>query len=687
MTLWFQEIAEMSPTACSLLAWAIVVLTLRHPTCTVTRDLHVTNLTFVVNNWQTVTVRWDLEGDPDVNGINVSVIWTAAGARYWYTCSKSTLRSCFLDERDYSDSSKYIFNITVSTQDGETVHINASMNPSDYVIPAPLKSLHVGEVTSRCVELLWQYRDLGRDVNFNVTYSDSTSTNTGITSHYNMTVCGLTPYTRYNFSVSAMSATARDGYRSKPRTVSSVTEEEKPGAAPNMTVGSFTTHTCSNNKRDVTVYLRPPNRPSHNGVLRRYLATSAPRFYRNISYPAQTLLLEDLNCNDDYSVFVCVTNDAGVSPPFSLRIPKLGDVVPPLNVLVAFDNTSVKVSWESASQRGKKNWTVFWNVSCVRNPDDQPCQNHMDWINLETNESFVKFPFEMPPEVIQFGVAMTTDGGNSGMVLSSCVYNVSKIPTEPPPVLSVESQPNLGLTVKWSLETCYNDMLITQYNIQHCYNRDFTTCESASVSSENNSYVIRGLQKDVQYRVRIRQRTAAGLYGVFSEPVDRLAVDTRLTILEIFGITIGCLIYVMGLGYTIVQCIRHTCQRWNRNEEIILPRFYSITGVQEASASTSMNTYDTVQRTLGTEGPRASHFLSILDSCLDTKPQKNAKADRSAQLSAKSLREDYAMVGMKDDSMPGNSVSLLQLSDVGVWGDSSGSSDEDVTPYVTAGRE
>lgn len=53
-----------------------------------------------------------------------------------------------------------------------------------------------------------------------------------------------------------------------------------------------------------------------------------------------------------------------------------------------------------------------------------------------------------------------------------------------------------------------------------------TLSDTTSISSERDTYVIPGLLKDVTYRVRIRQRTVAGLDGVFSDPEYRKVIDT-----------------------------------------------------------------------------------------------------------------------------------------------------------------
>ncbi|XP_071119799.1 receptor-type tyrosine-protein phosphatase S-like [Haliotis cracherodii] len=655
------------------------------PALTTEEAPEATNFTFVVSNWETLTAGWDIVRHQHPEDINVSVIWTARGANYWYNCSKSTHRSCFLDENDFNGSTNYTFNITLSTQDGASVKI-MSMMTRDHVKPAPVESLNVTHFTSRCVGLAWNKNRWSRDVTFRVTYSTFTSINTTETAEQTITICGLTPNTRYNLSVSA---TAGYGYPSDPRTAPALTTEEEPGAAPNMTDASFTAHKCVNNKRSVTIYLRPPDHTTHNGVLRRYNVTYA-RGLNNADITDSTVLLEALDCNVDYNVSVYAANDVGMSPPFTLRIPKLGDVLPPTDVLVAFDNESVNVSWKSASQE-EKNWTISWNIFCVWNHDVQDCENQVDWIKSDNNESFVKVPLKMPPDKIQFAVSMTTAGGSSGMVLSSCVYNVSKSPKDKPAVLSVKSQPNLGLTVKWSPERCHDAMLITEFRVEYCHNANYVTCDTTSISSESDTYVIPGLLKDVTYRVRIRQRTVAGLDGVFSDPVYHKVIDTRFPVSLIGWITIGCLIFLIGLGYTLAQCIKKAHHKWNEYEEISLPHLYVISGVQETSPSAGMNTIDSGRGSRGPEDDRASRYQSLVPNFVSNPGLKNEKKPKeNASFSVESLDTDYTRVIIDDDSMPGHPVPSFQyqqLTDEDVWADSAGSSDESLPPYVTAGTK
>ncbi|XP_046365854.2 receptor-type tyrosine-protein phosphatase F-like isoform X2 [Haliotis rufescens] len=652
-----------------------------------TEDPEATNFTFVVSNWKTLTAGWDIVGHQHPEDINVSVIWTATGANYWYYCSTSTHRSCFLDESNFRGSTSYKFNITLSTQDGASVK-SMSMTTRDHVKPAPVESLKVTHVTSRCVGLAWNKDRWDRPVTFRVTYSTFTSTNTTETSEHTITICGLTPNTRYNLSVSA---SAGHGYPSDPRTAPANTTEEEPGAAPNMTDASFTAHKCVNNTRSVTIYLRPPDHTTHNGVLRRYNVTYA-RGLNNADITDSTVLLEALDCNADYNVSVYAANDVGMSPPFTLRIPKLGDVLPPTDVLVAFDNESVNVSWKSASHE-EKNWTISWNIFCVWNHDVQDCENQVDWIKSDNNESFVKVPLKMSPDKIQFAVSMTTAEGSSGMVLSSCVYNVSKSPTDKPVVSSVKSQPNLGLTVKWSPKRCYDAMLITEYRIEYCHNANYVTCDTTSITSESDTYVIPGLLKDVTYRVRIRQRTVAGLDGVFSDPVYLKVIDTRFPVSLIGWITIGCLIFLIGLGYTLAQCIKKAHHTWNEYDEISLPHFYVISGVQETSPSAGKNTVVSGQGSRGPEDDRVSRYQSLVPNFVSNpglKNEKKTKENPHASLSVESLDTDYARVIIDDDSMPGHPVPSFQYqqpTDEDVWADSAGSSDESLPPYVTAGTK
>ncbi|XP_067678584.1 leukemia inhibitory factor receptor-like [Haliotis asinina] len=545
---------------------------------------NVTDLQVLLNDWSNVTVSWDKGLYLHPGDISVATSWRAASETGWHSCSVSNSTSCFITP--YTSTGNLTFNITVTnTKIGDTLSMTRTADPEDYVQPAPVAALELVNVTSRNVTLKWRHSV--RDLTFTVITQSPTSNMTLTTSENQAVITNLRPYTKYDFIVSAMSATARHGYRSEPRTVSTSTNEEAPAAASS----TFLAHDCIDGERNVYVFIKPPPKEFQYGMLTKYTITlldstvKATANYKCnkmtqcnttgkvIVCPATTasVSLDDLNCNVDYSISVTASNRAGASPKFSQRLSKLGDVRPPTDVHSAWNGTEVTVYWTSADQPDL--WTVLW---CLWGPTHKTCQGDVQWITVDGAQRSAQLSMKSKPAVTRFGVSMETGKGSSGLAMSGCRYNVSAVPAKPNKTsFYIESKADLALTVRWRLDRCSPKGFITFIYIEHCVG-NVPVCGGVNVSSETSHYLIADLQKDVNYTVRLRQVSDMGRIGPYSDPKFGVPIDTRLAAGIIILIVFACFLCLMVIVYISRRCCRSLYRKWVESEDIVMPELSEV---------------------------------------------------------------------------------------------------------------
>ncbi|XP_048255893.1 leukemia inhibitory factor receptor-like isoform X2 [Haliotis rufescens] len=548
---------------------------------------NVTDLKILLNDWNNVTVSWDTGGYLHPWDISMTTVWRAASEEGWHNCSVSNTTSCF--NASYTPTGNLTFNITVTNKKvKDSLSMPFTVDPEDYVRPAPVMALELISVTSRDVTLKWGNNTNRRNLTFTVITRSATSNMTVTTSENQITISDLRPNTKYDFSVSAMSATARHGYPGEPRTVSNSTGEDAPEAAPNVTEGSFLAHDCIDGKRNISVFIKAPPKESHNGILTNYkirlFTNTMEKAVVLTSYmmplcnntgmvivcPATTttLLLDDLNCNVDYVISISASNAAGTSPTSSLRIPKLGDVQPPTDVISAWNGTEVTVYWTSTSPDQPYNWTVFW---CQWGSTNKTCQNDIQWKTVNGTQRSARIPMKSKDRaLIRFGVSMETAKGSSGLSISRCNYNYSDVPAKPDKTsFDVESKPDLALTVSWKLDRCSGQGFISVISIEHC--SENSACGSVNISSEKDSHVIGNLKKDFNYTVKMRQISHTGRGGPYSDPKFGVPIDSRLAAGFIILIVFACFLGLIVFVYISSRCCRSLYKKWKASEDITMP--------------------------------------------------------------------------------------------------------------------
>ncbi|XP_071118809.1 leukemia inhibitory factor receptor-like isoform X2 [Haliotis cracherodii] len=550
---------------------------------------NVTDLKILLNDRNNMTVTWDIGGYLRPWDISVTTVWREASEEGWHNCNVSNCNTASCFNASYIPTGNLTFNITVTnTRVGDSLSMPFTVDPEDYVRPAPVMALELISVASRNVTLKWGNNTNRRNLTFTVITRSATSNMTVTTSENQITISDLRPNTKYDFSVSAMSATARHGYPGEPRTVSTLTGEDAPEAAPNVTEGSFLAHDCVDGKRNISVFIKAPPKESNNGILTNYkirlFTNTMEKAVVLTSYmmplcnntgmvivcPATTatVLLDDLNCNVDYVILISASNAAGTSPTSSLRIPKLGDVRPPTDVISAWNGTEVTVYWTSTSPDQPYNWTVFW---CQWGSTNKTCQNDIQWKTVNGTQRSAHIPMKSKDRaLIRFGVSMETAKGSCGLSISRCNYNYGDVPAKPDKTsFDVDSKPDLALTVSWKLDRCSGQGFISVISIEHC--SENSACGSVNISSEKDSHVIGNLQKDVNYTVKMRQISHTGRVGPYSDPKFGVPIDTRLAAGFVILIVFVCFLCLIVFAYITRRCCRSLYKKWKASEDITMP--------------------------------------------------------------------------------------------------------------------
>ncbi|XP_067677994.1 uncharacterized protein [Haliotis asinina] len=574
----------------------IQVLTVDYPP-------HVSNLSAICLNWKSLKFTWG-ERYKNEADVNVTAIWTAQGTDWWFRCNDNMRMSCLIDN---ITSSEYTINITATNiKVGETYSTSLTVRPDKVVKPASVTSLMVSSWTSCCVTLTWNHNQLSvKEMNFSVvTMLDGSEVRTEMSVYNNQTLCGLRPATRYTFLVSAMSAAG--GFWSDPESINQTTREDVPSHGANLTGGNFLTQACNSKKqRRVKLYLKPPDKQYHNGILKFFTVLAVPAdgssniSKHNIAISYSTVELYGLKCNVSYSVEVSVSTAVGPSIPTKMIIPKEGVVEPPTIVRVPYDSRSVWVEWKSGVT--PQHWTVVWCKG-----DHDICEDDLDWLIVDGKNRSAAVPFTKPAGVT-FAVSMTTAKGvSSKLTWSSCFYDVNNIPENKPSVPSVNTQPALGLTVMWLPDMCPEQTLITHYVIEHCV-KNYTDCKSNTVPSDHNSLVIKNLKEGINYSVRLKPVAGAG-EGPASDPVYAVPIDPSLSTGDIVGIAFACFFVVIVILSGMVCCYRYSRKKWNEKEKIIIPALPNF----PADSATNVSTvaFMPLSETKCVERPKQTHLLT-----------------------------------------------------------------------------
>ncbi|XP_069127616.1 uncharacterized protein [Argopecten irradians] len=449
--------------------------------------------------------------------------------------------------------------------------------PKDNVKPSPVKSFHHAFTNeSTCVLLTWEYdRYIGssREKYFRIQYSpvtDPSQNHTVWTEKYNKTICGLTPYTKYQFTIAVHpDRNAVKGYWSNSVSQQFTTDQDVPGAAPEMVGYRQPTEFCMDKEGtlhniNTTIYWKSIPEEYRNGVITSYrvkVHEMSPGAMEITLYNTQhTDTNLKLGCNKIYNVSITAATIKGYSQHHSSLIINTTGISPPV-VMVERNASLYNISWTlSEPSNSLENFTV---VYCKQLGSQQDCSGELEKVDVSNVHHHT---LSLKSDTLYlFGVSVVRAGVNSAATFQSCVYVFTATPN--PPEFSVDdSIKDDSLRVVWDPIMCNNQQpYVRSFTIMWCPTdrKQENQCSGHSMSVEvsstsKNEYIIRNLQKGTRYGVMMLSSSIA---QTSRRSVMKYGIPTNddLSAGGIAGITIGAVvvaIIVIAGVFTIYRCTR-----------------------------------------------------------------------------------------------------------------------------------
>ncbi|KAH3848973.1 hypothetical protein DPMN_091358, partial [Dreissena polymorpha] len=445
----------------------------------------------------------------------------------------------------------------------------------EIVEPAPVE-FRSSVANSTCVVLSWKHSKTIRLKAYRLDFRSQQDTEWE-TKHLGnaeeQTLCGLRPFTRYDFSITCRPLLFRGretGFWSRPAQISIQTDEDVPNVGPEILPGSYTeqrclTHYCTT----VMLYWKPLSLRESNGNVTFYQlswTSSRSNGWVNVTM-TNTQGHVFVSPGEAHIVRIWAATRKGLSAkPSTIVIPAVHQKPPIPEHRVEANNNNLTIYWSLLSPvaavapwSNMTSYTVFW---CHGNEN---CQEPIRWQTVPISED--QFTLELPQfRSHMFGVALNavTSSGeaiSSGFKWNTCIYRQHAVPLiSPGNVRRSAYQPNGGLSVDWDTLSCdVSDAYIVSYTVNVCPSLHGDNCTGAlstySIKGGQSSISVQGLTVGDRYRVWISAYSAAGS-GPNSEAIYSIIIDRSLKPGEIAGLVVGGLVVITLVIFVVVTCCR-----------------------------------------------------------------------------------------------------------------------------------
>ncbi|XP_060077105.1 uncharacterized protein LOC132556685 [Ylistrum balloti] len=402
----------------------------------------------VWHNWKDKLIcSWSIPPYRYMQYIKVKLIWFNSSLRYRYNGASNicphmeNMTVCTWETTDASlDTSPWHFKLTV---------YNTQVNDSeegpwitkivkDNVKPSAVESFQQHYTDkSTCLLLTWTYDKSiakSRLKYYRIQYfpvADPSQLKEVWSDSFNVTICQLTPYTEYNFTIAVHpNRNAVKGYWSDPVSKWFQTDQDIPVVPPEMFGCTQSNKTCfkegGNNINSYTVFWKALPEEDSNGEIISYNVTytdiSSSHHHTDSTIRNKTDISVNLrlHCDKLYNVSINAATKKGYSPYHSsLIINTTGTSLPV--VMVERNNSLYNVSW-----------TVPWHVDslisfsvvyCKQLGSQQNCITPLDVPGSYTRSQTLSLTSNT---MYLFGVSVIRDGVTSAAMFESCVYVVTE---------------------------------------------------------------------------------------------------------------------------------------------------------------------------------------------------------------------------------------------------------------------
>ncbi|XP_021374521.1 uncharacterized protein LOC110463908 isoform X3 [Mizuhopecten yessoensis] len=536
--------------------------------------------------------------------IQVDLLWYNGATNKCPMMENKTI--CTWDAQTYAlDTSQWYFKLTVIN----TAHNNVSeqgewilKTVKNNVKPNAVESFNVDFTNeSTCLNLTWVFDSSianSREKHYRVQYSpvaDLSHNKTVWSDDNHVTVCYLTPYTLYKFTIAVHpDRNAMKGYWSDPVTKEIRTDQDVPNRSPEM-VG-YTLSSDINSQegpdatRSYTVFWKSVPKIDRNGVITKYriaftdtgdhhtgsIIKNGTRIFVNIK----------LQRNKLYNVSIAAATVKGYSHHnSSLIIDTTG--MTPADVMVERNASLYNVSWTVPGPVDLL--TSYRVVYCAMIGSQQECAGELQKLNVPDSRTRHQTLPLTSNKTYLFGVSIVGAGVASAAKFESCIYVSTERPSQPQ--FSVDdSIGENSLRVEWDPIPCNNKQpYVTSFTITWCQtnNKLEEQCvgQNHSVvipSTSERVFIIQNLEKGVRYGV-IMLSSSSSQTSPPTEMKYGTPTNNDFSTAAIAGIVIGA---VLG-GVCVIAGILCFC-RTTKYKISKMSKPYSI-DIPQLEKYTSMN--------------------------------------------------------------------------------------------------
>ncbi|XP_033737335.1 uncharacterized protein LOC117325315 isoform X5 [Pecten maximus] len=375
---------------------------------------------------------------------------------YIYCTNMTNKIECTWNSGNGLDTPNAYFQLNVTNTNVHKSHTMAgkwiNKIPKENVKPNAVKSFNQTFTNeSTCLLLTWVYDKniaASREKHFRIQYSpvtDPSRNNTVWSDGDHVTVCQLTPYMLYEFTIAVHpDRAAVKGYWSDSVTHQFRTDQDVPRAAPEMVGYRHLTEPCINKQGThaemiSTVFWKLIPKEDRNGLITRYSVNITDLSPGGVT--TEKILLNtnnsntnlNLHCNKLYNVSITAATIKGYSPVHSsLIINTTGFSQPVLMVErnASIYNISWTVPWPADSL------TSFNVVYCKQLGSQQDCSSELEKAIVPDPRTHHQTLSLKSDTTYLFGVSLVRAGVASAATFESCVYVVTATPN--PPEFSVD---------------------------------------------------------------------------------------------------------------------------------------------------------------------------------------------------------------------------------------------------------
>ncbi|KAH3696160.1 hypothetical protein DPMN_083624 [Dreissena polymorpha] len=411
-------------------------------------------------------------------------------------------------------------------------------------------------------------------------------------------VVGLSPFTKYEFTVTCRKLNLTGSLYGHPSDIISVnearTDEAPPSMAPELCRDCFSIVHSDRRLCNVILYWKDIPIEAKNGLIQQFnlevsnITSSASTFSSKYSVPGNVFRYHvTLPCRQLYTVNLQAGNSAGWSDESSIDIntsdSPISEVIPEVNRDV---NSSLSVSWTGphlvtdTRHAADSRASVYW---CFKDASGE-CDQSSPIVTVPSTHLSLHLSSDHPIGRYRVGVAYDT----GGIVWAKCIYYKPEAVTKLSMALTVTSDgmPSRTLLVQWTTPSCGQVepvYYISEFVLTYCQRSEQdANCTglgtSVKLSNTLTSYVLEALNQHNIYLITMQSRDRNGVLRMLASANGSCAPDTPDARVAMWIGVAASVLLTLCVGLIVVKRVRIIIERrlkitlpvqWNEQQALI----------------------------------------------------------------------------------------------------------------------